>query len=210
MSKNNLPTVPSEVSTHRAEAQVVPIGAGAAGSLGLNPDAERIRKLAWAIDGLMPKHRLSEQDIGAAAAAVEMAANGYGKLLIEEFAERTTLTPGIQAYNRAEFRNVIFALYMWARGFNGGKRAPALLALYWFYSSAGVGPHPRPDFWQKLSKGLSTAERSAYQRDFVNWRDHLHRRRQLVLKALDRRSVLSERQRKSILGADPLIADILR
>jgi hypothetical protein len=172
--------------------------------------ARRIHKFAWAIDGLIPKHRLSEQDIGAAAAVVELAAKGYGKLLAKEFERSTRLKPGTEAYNRAEFRNVIFVLYELACYFNEGKRAPAILALFWFYSSAGLGPHPDPHFWYKQSDGISPEEHKTYQRDFVNWRDHLHRRRQLVRKALGSHSALSERQRKSILGADPLIADILR
>ena len=156
--------------------------------------ARRIHKFAWAIDCLIPKHRLSEQDISAAAATVELAARGYGKFLAKKFELGTTLRPGTEAYNRAEFRNVIFVLYKIACYFKGGKRAPALLALFWY----------------KQSDGISPEEHTAYQRNFVNWRDHLHRRRQLVRKALDRRSALSERQRKSILRADPLIADILR
>ena len=172
--------------------------------------ARRIHKFAWAIDCLIPKHRLSEQDISAAAATVELAARGYGKFLAKKFELGTTLSPGTEAYNRAEFRNVIFVLYKIACYFKGGKRAPALLALFWFYSSAGLGPHPDPLFWYKQSDGISPEEHTAYQRNFLNWRDHLHRRGQLVRKALDRRSALSERQRKSILRADPLIADILR
>src|SRR5215469_3326191 len=68
--------------------------------------ARRIHKFAWAIDCLIPKHRLSEQDISAAAATVELAARGYGKFLAKKFELGTTLKPGTEAYNRAEFRNV--------------------------------------------------------------------------------------------------------
>lgn len=94
MSKKNLPRALSKVSTQRHKGLVAPIGAGATKSLRLKPDEEQIFQLAGAIDGLMPKHRLSGQAIGAAAAAVELARNGYGKLLIEEFARRTKLKPG--------------------------------------------------------------------------------------------------------------------
>jgi len=209
ISKKSLPKVPSEVSGHGADARVVPIGAGATKSLRLKPDEVRIFQLAWAIDSLMPKHRLSEQAIGAAAAAVEMAINEYGNVLIEEFARRTKLRPGTKAYNRAEFCNVIYALSQWAYAFNAGKRAPAFLAPYYFYSSAGAGPHPDPEIWQKLSRGISREERAEAEGRFRSWRSHLRNRIALVKKALAQHPSLSKRRRKSILGADPLIADLV-
>ena len=209
MSKKNLPRVPSKVSTQRHQGLVAPIGAGATRYLRLKPDEERIFLLAGAIDGLMPKHRLSGQAIGAAAAAVELARNGYGKLLIEEFARRTTLRPGTKAYNRAEFCNVIYALSQWAYAFNAGKRAPAFLAPYFFYSAAGAGPHPDSEFWQTLSSGMSSEKRAEAERRFRSWRSHLRNRIAVVKKALKQHPSLSERRRKSILGADPLIADLV-
>ena len=209
ISKKSLPKVPSEVSGHGADARVVPIGAGATKSLRLKPDEVRIFQLAWAIDGLMPKHRLSEPDIGAAAAAVELAIRGDHKLLIEEFARRTTLTPGTKVYDRAEFDNVIYALSQWAYSFNAGKRAPALLALYYFYSSAGAEPHADPEFWQKLSRGVSCTERTEAERRFTSWRKHLQNRVARVKKALAQHPSRSKRRRNSILGANPLIADLV-
>jgi hypothetical protein len=206
---NNLPRGRSQAIKSPGRAQVLQIGAGAAQSPELTPDGERIRKLAWAIDGMMPNHRLSEDTILAAATAVELAMRGYGKTLVQEFAARTTLKPGTIAYNRAEFRNVIYALYQWACAFNQGSRAPAQLALYWFYSSAGAGPHPDRDFWQKREAGIHEPKGQELDARVNAWKSHLRNRIVQVRKALNPGSDLSEQRRRSILGEDPLIADVL-
>jgi hypothetical protein len=189
---------------------VTPIAAGVKQSRRLSPLAKRIRKYAWAIHGLMPKHPLSDKSICAAAAAIELAQRGFHKSLVDEFARRTMFKPGTKAYDRAEFRNVIYALYEWACSLNDGSRAPALLALYFFYCSAGAGPHPDPNLWEKLSSGMTIQERAQKEREFNSWRCHLLNRILLVRRALKSDPRLSPAQHKSILDADPLIADLLQ
>jgi hypothetical protein len=164
----------------------------------------------FAVDGIMPTHRLSADAIGAAAAAVQAAAEGLLPLLMQRFAEETSLRPGTPAYNRAEFRNVVYALYQLARALNEGSRAPALLALYWFFSSAGVGPHPERDYWHKLGAGMTSAERREREREYHTWESNLRNRIALISHALDPTSGLSRARREKILSADPLIASELR
>jgi hypothetical protein len=186
----------------------------------------------FAIDGIIPKHQLGADTIGAAAAALQIGVNGLVEILCKRFAELTLLKPGTQAYNRAEFRNVLYALDQLAMILNNGRRAPARLAAYWLFSSAGVGPHPDLEFWRKLGVGMDAAERKERCRGYKVWSSHLRNRVALVRLALkpppaiwsmggrrrlaeivagaSARSALSQRQRASILGADPLIAMELR
>ncbi len=175
-----------------------------------NNEEGRLLALMFAIDGIIPKHQLGADTIGAAAAALQIGVNGLVEILCKRFAELTLLKPGTQAYNRAEFRNVLYALDQLAMILNNGRRAPARLAAYWLFSSAGVGPHPDLEFWRKLGVGMDAAERKERARGYQVWSSHLRNRVALVRLALKPRSALSQRQRASILGADPLIAMELR
>ena len=207
---SNQPHKRSQRTTARPDAQAVPITAGRGGTPGWNSDEGRLLAMMFAVDGLMPKHRLTADAIGAAAAAMRLATSELLPVLLEKFARSTSITPGTAAYNRAEFRDAVYALYQLARIFNKGSRAPAELALYCFFSSAGVGPHPDRDLWRKLGAGMSLAERRECTRRYQSWRSHLRNRVALVRQAIDPRSVLSRQQRASILDADPLIAMELR
>jgi len=162
------------------------------------------------VDGLIPKNRLSADAIGAAAAALLIGLRGMCSALCKRFAELTSLKPGTRAYNRAEFRNILYDLNQVARRLNQGAKAPALLPLYEALSSEGVGPHPAPDLPRKWREGMGKHDPHGREQRYKSWGSHLRNRIALVRKALDRRSALSQRQRASILGADPLIAIGLR
>jgi len=159
-----------------------------------------------AIDGLMPRHRLSPNTIGAAAVAVRVLINGGRDALTQCFAEMTTLKPDRIAYKRAEFRNVLYALHRHVRKLLHARRAPALFVLYEFLSAAGAGPHPDPELPRKWRDGMPRAERDQRERQYKSWANHLRNRICLVKRAIDPRSDMSERQRRSVVGADPLIA----
>jgi hypothetical protein len=196
----------SQRTNARARAQAIPIEVARRDALDLKAAEGRLLALMFGLDGIMPTHRLSADAIGAAAAVVQGATEGLLPLLVQRFAEGTSLTPGTPTYNRAEFRNVVYALHQLARTLNDGSRAPALLALYCFLSSAGVGPHPDRDFWHKLGAGMTAAERGKREREYHTWESHLRNRITLVRRALDPKSGLSRDRREKIFGADPIIA----
>jgi hypothetical protein len=202
----NQPRERSQPINAPAWAQVIPIDAGQGDAPDWNSDEGRLQALMLAIDALMPGHHLSAGAIGAAASALEVGLGGFIAVLIQRFAEGTPLKPGTSAYNRAEFRNVVFVLHQLARTFNDGTKAPALVALYWFFSSAGVGPHPDRDLWRKKAAGFGAAELERFVLGYESWRSHLRNRMAQVRQALEPNNDLNARRRKSILGADPLIA----
>jgi hypothetical protein len=202
----NQPRRRSKATGRDSQAQVVPISSAHSDAPDWTSLEGRLLAMMLFVDDLMGAHRLGSRFIAAAAAVVNLIDTEIVQLLILRFAEMTSLKPGSSAYHRAEFRNVLYALQQVACVYNDGVKAPALLPLYEAFSSVGIGPHPDLDLSGKWREGMSEQERDERERRYKSWRSHLRNRVALVNKALNSHSDLSEPQRASILGADPLIA----
>ena len=163
-------------------------------------------ELAW-FDDLLPGHRLPLCSRTAAVMQVMPPFDGWIQEDARRFAEKTRLKDGTQAYMRAEFRNVLYAMARRAREWNNGRKGPYYFVLYSMLSACGYGPHPDRELIQKWRSGLTAQELKTRERGYRLFFNHLRNRVCLVRKALDPESDLPASRRPRILSDDPLIAD---